>query len=115
SNWSPIRCSRDGKSCSVTIETAGGRPHLVQEGFFQRLPDLSGEQAQFTASGTSFTLTLNGSAVALAQLPLSTSSTQALRRWNTTLTFPDGNHVLIGEWRWNGSVIQRTTANIDAG
>jgi hypothetical protein len=115
SNWSALRCSRDGKSCSVTIETAAGRAHLVQEGFFQRLPYQGAEQAQFTASGTTFNLTLNGSTVALSQLPLATSPTQALRRWNTTLTFADGNHVLIGEWRWNGSVTQRTTANISAG
>ncbi|MGH8913487.1 MAG: S-layer homology domain-containing protein [Acidimicrobiia bacterium] len=115
STWSAIGCSRDGKSCSVSIETASGEPHLVEEGFFQRLPYQGGEQSQFTGSGTTFRLTLDGSQVALSQLPIASSSTQALRRWNTTLTFSGGNHVLVGEWRWNGSLIQKTTANISAG
>jgi hypothetical protein len=37
-----------------------------------------------------------------------------MRRWNTLLTFSEGNHVLVGEWRWQGSLIQRTTASISA-
>jgi hypothetical protein len=114
SNWSPIRCSRDGKVCTVTIETSSRRTHLVEEGFFQRLPYQSGEEAEFTASGTSFTLTLNGSIVATTQLPLSPSSTQVLRRWNSALVLPTGNHVLVGEWWWNGGLVQRTTARISA-
>ena len=114
SNWSPIRCSRDGKTCSVSIETTGGRAHFVEEGFFHALPYTGGEEAQFMASGTTFTLTLNGSIVATTQRPVSTSSTVALRRWNTPLVLADGNHVLVGEWRWNGSIVQRTTATISA-
>jgi tRNA G37 N-methylase TrmD len=66
------------------------------------------------ASGTTFTLTLNGSVVATTQRPVSTSSTVALRRWNTPLVLADGNHVLVGEWRWNGSIVQKTTATISA-
>jgi hypothetical protein len=114
-NWSAISCGKDGKGCSVTIETSGGRAHLVEEGFFNRLPYRSGEESQLMASGTSFTLTLDGQAVALTQLPITTSSTQAVRSWNAVLTFTDGSHVLVGEWRWNGSLIQRTTASISAG
>jgi hypothetical protein len=114
SNWNPIRCSRDGERCSVSIETSAGRTHLVQEGLFNQLPYRSGEESQFLASSTTFTLTLDGQAVAVTQLPLSNSSTQAMRRWNTLLTFSEGNHVLVGEWRWQGSLIQRTTASISA-
>ncbi len=113
-NWSAIRCGKDGKTCSVNVETGGGRTHFVEEGFFQRLPYQSGEQAQFTASSTRFTLTLNGNSVALAQLPISSSSTNALRKWNAVLTLPAGSHVLVGEWRWNGSLVQRTTVRITA-
>jgi hypothetical protein len=112
SNWSPISCSKDGERCSVTIETSGTRTHFVEEGFFSRLPYGAGEEAQFTSSNTVFTLTLDGSQVATTQLPLSTSSNQALRHWSALLVFGDGNHTLVGEWRWNGTVIQRTTASI---
>jgi hypothetical protein len=51
----------------------------------------------------------------LSALPLATSSSQALRRWNTVLVFSPGNHTLVGEWRWDGTVVQRTTARIAAG
>jgi hypothetical protein len=114
SNWTPISCSKDGERCSVTIETSGTRTHLVEEGFFSRLPYAAGEEAQFTSSQTVFTLTLDGSQVATSQLAPSTSSTQALRRWNAVLVFGAGSHTLVGEWRWNGAVIQRTTATITA-
>jgi len=115
SDWDPIRCSRDGKSCSVTIETSGGRSHRIEEGFFQRLPYQSGEQSQFMSSETTFSLSLDADAVSLTQPAVSTSSSQAIRRWNTILVFPEGSHVLVGEWRWNGLLVQRTTATINAG
>ncbi len=111
-NWSAIRCSRNGITCSVDVETGAGRSLFVEEGFFQRLPYQSGEQAQFTTSATRFTLTLNGNAVAMTQLPISTSSTNALRKWNAVLSMPAGSHVLVGEWRWNGGLIQRTTVRL---
>ena len=111
-NWSPISCGKDGKTCSLLVDTFSGRAHLIDEGFFQRLPYQGSEQAQFTASNTTFILTLNGQVVSTNQLAITSTSTQALRRWNTTLVFPDGNHTLVGEWRWNGTVIQRTTATI---
>jgi len=115
SNWSPIRCGRDGKTCVVTIEITGGKSYFIEEGLFHSLPYRSGEQAQFMASGTNFALTLNGSAVSTTQLSVATTASQALRRWNTPIVLPDGNHVLVGEWRWNGTVVQRTTASVSAG
>lgn len=111
-NWSPITCGKDGKSCSLLVDTFSGRTHLIDEGFFQRLPYQGAEQAQFTASNTTFTLTLNGAVVATTPLPTSSTSTQATRRWNATLVFADGNHTLVGEWRWNGSLFKRTTVTV---
>ncbi len=49
----------------------------------------------------------------MTEKALSTNSTQATRMWNTTLTFQEGNHVLVGEWRRDGELIQRTTASLD--
>lgn len=111
-NWSPVTCGKDGKTCSLVVDTFGGRIHVIEEGFFQRLPYQGTEQAQFTSSNTTFTLNLDGNVVSTTQLAISSSSTQATRRWNTTLVFAEGNHTLVGEWRWNGTVIQRTTATI---
>ena len=96
----------------MLIDTFDGRTHLIREGFFQILPYQSGEQAKFTAANTTFALLLDGDPVSTTQLPTATTPTQALRRWNTTLVFSAGNHTLVGEWRWNGALIQRTTATI---
>jgi hypothetical protein len=114
-NWGPIRCSRNGISCSATIETFARRTHLIQEGLFQIRPFKSGEEAQFMASGTRFFLNVNGKSVATNHLGVSTTPTEARRLWNTVLTLPQGSHTLVGEWRWNGAVIQRTTAHVTAG
>ena len=111
-NWCPVTCVKDGKSCSLLVDTFSGRTHLIQEGFFQRLPYQANEQAQFTSSNTTFVMTLDGTVVSTTQLPTATTPTQALRRWNTTLVFSAGNHTLVGEWRWNGALIQRTTARL---
>lgn len=112
-NWTPISCSKDGVRCSMSVETFSGRTHRVEEGLFQILPYGSGEEAEFLAGNTRFTLTLNGSSVSMAEAPLSTSSTRATRMWSTNLVFPDGNHTLVGEWRRGGELIQRTTVFLD--
>ena len=111
--WNPISCSKDGVRCSVNIETFLGRTHYIEEGLFQRLPYRSGEESEFLGGDTRFTLTLNGAAVSVSEKALSTTSTQAMRTWNTTLVFPTGRHTLVGEWRRDGVLIQQTTAVID--
>jgi hypothetical protein len=99
----------------VSIETFSGRTHLVEEGLFQQLPYGPGDESEFLAGNTRFSLTLNGSQVAVSEKSLSTTSTRATRMWNTTLVFPAGNHTLVGEWRRDGALIQRTTAFLDVG
>ena len=78
-------------------------------------PYKAGEEAQFMASGTRFFLTLDGNQIPITQLALANTPTMSLRRWNTVLVLPQGAHTLVGEWRWNGAVIQRTTARVTAG
>jgi hypothetical protein len=112
-SWNPISCSKDGVRCSVNIETFSGRTHWVEEGLFQRLPYGPGDESEFLGANTRFTLNLNGSQVALSEKALSATSTQVTRLWNTTLVFTQGSHVLVGEWRRNGRLIQRTTAVLD--
>jgi hypothetical protein len=112
--WNPISCSKDGVRCSVQIETFDGRAHLVEEGLFQALPYGPGDESEFRSGDTRFTLTLNGSAVALTEKGMSTSGGRATRLWNTTLVFPKGSHVLVGEWHRDGDLIQRTTVSLSA-
>lgn len=114
SNWNPISCAKGGVNCTLNVETFDGRTHLIEEGFFNVLPFKPGEEAAFTSGGTTFTLLLNGNQLATTQLPAGATATSASRRWNTLLTFTPGNHTLVGEWRWNGTLILRTVAYIDA-
>jgi hypothetical protein len=113
-NWNPVTCSKDGVICSVTIETFSGRSHLVEEGLFQALPYQGGEEAEFASASTTFTLTLDGNPLA-TQASVSTSGSQARKLWSAILVFTDGAHTLVGEWRRNGILIQRTTAILEVG
>ena len=112
--WTPVRCSKDGRFCTLYVETYSGRTHLVEEGLFHVLPFQAGEQAEFNAPDTSFTLKLNGTTVAMQQ-ESSSDSGSASRMWSTTLVFSDGIHTLVGEWRWNGALVRRTSATLNVG
>ena len=111
-NWNPVSCSKDGLTCTLDIVTYSGRSHVLEEGLFQALPYQQGEEAEFMSAGTSFTLTLDGKFLA-TQASTSTSSSQTRKLWSAILVFTDGRHTLMGEWRWNGTLIQRTTAFLD--
>lgn len=111
--WTPISCSKDGVSCTVDIDTFSGRTHWIREGLFQQLPYGPGEESEFLSGNTEFRLTLDGSTVSLTEERVSANSSRATRMWNTTLVFTEGNHVLVGEWRRDGELIQRTTAFLD--
>lgn len=112
--WGPISCDKHGVRCRVDVDTFSGRTHHVEEGVFQRLPYQPGEESEFVSAGTTFTLTLDGSPVNMTQQTSSTSS-QTQRLYSTHMVFTGGSHALVGEWRWNGVLIQRTTASLDVG
>ncbi len=111
-SWNPVSCSKDGVICTVDIETYSGRSHLVEEGLFQALPYQQDEEAEFMSAGTTFTLTLAGNPLA-TRASTSTSGSQTRKLWSAILVFTDGGHTLVGEWRWKGTLIQRTTATLD--
>jgi hypothetical protein len=50
----------------------------------------------------------------LSALPLRTSGSIAERAWVSTMTFSSGVHTMVAEWRWAGTLIQRTTAHVSA-
>lgn len=113
-SWNPVTCAKDGVTCDLRVDTFSGRTHFIEEGIFQALPYGPGEESQFLDSDTEFTLTLNGSPVSLHGTGVDESGNEASRLWNATLVFTEGSHTLVGEWRWNGTLIQRTRAIIDA-
>jgi len=110
-----IACDKDGEQCSVTIDLSAGRSYLIEEGFFQVLPATSPEVNAFTSSATSFTLTLNGSAVSLTPQPITDNGSTSEKTWRRTLSFTSGNHTLVGQWRWDGALVQTTIVTVRAG
>lgn len=112
--WTPVQCSKDGVRCTLDVETFSGRTHLIEEGVFNSLPFAPGEEAAFMSAGTRFSLSLNGSPVALAERT-ATTSTGTDRLFSTTLVFQNGSHTLIGEWRRNGTLLRRTVVSLDVG
>ena len=111
-DWTPVVCSRDGTDCALGVETYSGRSHFIEEGLFNRLPYTGGEEAEFMSSTTRFTLSLDGSSVALTS-STTQSGSQSERLWSTTLVFSDGSHTLVGIWTRNGVEIKRTTVDLD--
>jgi hypothetical protein len=92
----------------------GGTLYRIDEGIFQALPYGPGEQAAFTGPDTRLVLRLDGSPVALTELGMSSSSTRATRNWASNITFGNGSHTLVAEWRFDGTVVQQSTAYITA-
>jgi hypothetical protein len=112
-DWTPVTCSKDGISCRLDVITYSGRTHVINEGLFNVLPYGPGEQSIFVGTTTKFTLTLDGSPVAMTDLGLTSTSSQARRTWTALLTFTEGSHLLVGEWRRGGTLIRKTTAHLD--
>jgi hypothetical protein len=114
SEWNRSACSRGGDRCTLSLVVGAGTTYRVDEGLFQLVPYRSGEEAAFTSGNTSFRLTLDGNPVSLSALPLRTSGSIAERAWVSTMTFSSGVHTMVAEWRWAGTLIQRTTAHVSA-
>ncbi|MFP3881785.1 MAG: hypothetical protein ACLFWH_05650 [Actinomycetota bacterium] len=104
-----MRCSKNGDRCSLTVDVSAGRRYEVKEGVFQVDPATSVEQSAFNASDTSFSLILNGTSQNLNELPQESDGNVTERNWRRSITFAEGNHTLVGRWRWHGVVIQTNT------
>ncbi len=111
---SAMRCSKDGERCSLTVDVSAGKRYEVKEGVFQVEPPTSAEQSAFNASNTSFSLTLNGTSQSLNELPKESDGNVISRNWRRNMTFSEGNHRLVGRWRWDGVVLQTNTIIIRA-
>ncbi len=114
SAWSPSACSRTGDRCSLSLEVGAGTKYRVDEGLFQVLPYRGSEESAFRSSETDFRLTLNGDSLSLSTPPIRNTGNLAERAWVTTMTFSSGTHTMVAEWRWAGTLIQRTTARVTA-
>ncbi|MET0567009.1 MAG: S-layer homology domain-containing protein [Acidimicrobiia bacterium] len=115
SEWSPSACSREGDRCTLSLVVGAGTKYRVDEGLFQVLPYRGSEEAAFTSGDTDFRLTLDGNTLPLSTPPIRTTGSLAERAWLTTMTFSSGGHTMVAEWRWSGTLIQRTTAHVSAG
>jgi len=109
-----MTCSKNGESCRLTVDLTANRSYRVREGVFQVNPASSGEQGNFNAGDTSFTLALNGSTVSMIEIPQQTGGGVTERYWNREISFSPGTHTLVGRWRWNGSLIQTNTITVRA-
>jgi hypothetical protein len=109
-----MSCSKDRTRCSLTVDLSANRSYRIQEGLFQATPPSSSEQSQFNAQNTTFNLSLNGSTLSLNELPKQTSGAVTNRLWRHNISFSPGTHTLIGQWRWDGSIIQTNTLTIRA-
>ena len=114
SEWNRFACSRGGDRCNLGLVVGAGTTYRIDEGLFQVLPYRSGEEAAFTSGNTDFRVTLDGNPVSLSARPLRTSGSTAERAWVSTMTFSPGSHSMVAEWRWAGTLIQRTTAHVSA-
>jgi hypothetical protein len=114
SEWNRSACSRSGDRCTLSLVVGAGTTYRIDEGLFQVLPYRSGEEAAFTSGDTNFRLTLDGNPVSLSARPVRTGDSIAERVWVSTMTFSSGSHTMVAEWRWAGTLIQRTTAHISA-
>jgi hypothetical protein len=109
-----MSCSKDGERCSLTVDLSAERVYRIQEGFFQADPASSGEQSQFNSQNTSFSLSLGGSNLSLNEIPKQTSDGVTNRYWRRDIRFTAGTQTLVGQWRWNGEVIQTNSITIRA-
>jgi hypothetical protein len=111
---SAMICSKDGQSCSLTVDLTANRAYRIREGVYQANPASSTEDNRFNSSATTFTLTLGGSNVSMSEIPRQTSGGVTSRLWNREISFSSGTHTLVGRWRWNGTLIQTNTITIRA-
>jgi hypothetical protein len=112
--WNPSACSRTGDRCTLSLVVGAGTKYRVDEGLFQILPYRGSEESAFRSSDTNFRVTLNGDSLSLSTPPIRNMGNLAERAWVTAMTFPSGSHTMVAEWRWNGTLIQRTTARVSA-
>lgn len=110
-----LTCSPEGNACYLTVDLDAGRQYKVEEGLYQALPADSSEMAEFNSPNTRFILTVDGSAVAMVDLPATEADDLAYRRWQHPVSFTAGNHTLVGRWMWNGLQIQVSTVTVRAG
>jgi hypothetical protein len=115
SEWNASACSRTGDRCTLSLVVGAGTKYRVDEGLFQVLPYRGTEESVFRSGDTNFRLSLNGDSLSLSTPPIRNVGNLAERAWLTTMTFSSGSHTMVAEWRWSGTLIQRTTAFVSAG
>ncbi|MEX2280015.1 MAG: S-layer homology domain-containing protein, partial [Acidimicrobiia bacterium] len=95
----PLDCTKDGLVCTASFVVPHRPAYAISEGFYQVLPYVGDEQAEFESTSTRFELRVDG---VLQQLDsVTTTPTYSTeRRFEGTIGLPTGSHQLIGRWYW---------------
>jgi len=105
-----VSCSKDGTTCSRNFSAARGIRWEVNDGWYNLLPFLPGEEALFEASGTRLEIQVNGVAVPLSELSQVQASSLIKRLFTTVLPATGaGTTTIVARWRWNGTVVRTLT------
>ena len=107
----PLDCTKDGLVCTGNFTVPNRPAYAVSEGFYQVLPYLAGEEAEFQSSSTRFELLVDGVAGVL-ESTITENTTSAERRWEGFVSLAPGSHQVIGRWFWDGSVVQTSVLNL---
>lgn len=104
-------CGSQQLVCALTLNTPQLDEHFIDEGWYYAGSFEPGEEALF--NDATFTLTVDGAAVALDEGPNVATSTGFSRSYTKTLPgLPAGTHVLVGRWIWDGEVLYSTTLTV---
>lgn len=102
-------CDAQQTSCNATITLPSIDAYLIEEGWFYRPPFAPGEQTLFEAGTTDFRARLDGVPVSLISTPIASEGGSFVKRFSGQIPrLSVGSHEVIGEWRWNGTLIYET-------
>ena len=110
-----VFCEKDGESCRRSFSAARGTRWEVADGWYNVLPFLPGESAQFNAGNTRLEVDIDGVPVALAEAPQVRAGALLKRLWTAVLpALESGSHTITVRWRWNGEVVRTLTIRVTA-
>ena len=103
----PLSCSKDGLICRASITIPYRSQYELREGFY----DVT-ESVALKSGATRVELTINGSPISMAPLPIQLVDGRSSRLFKGIFGLVPGTHTLIARWYWNGYLEQTTTVSV---
>lgn len=103
----PLICSKDGLACRASITIPYRSQYELREGFY----DVS-ESPALESGATRVEMTINGSPISLAPMPVESADGRDSRIFRGVLVMVPGTHTLVARWYWNGYLEQTTTISV---